>query len=825
MTNKYPFAKRVIVFVVLPLVALIASSGVHMRSGLPTKAMTLEDLSLSAPVSITRDKQGVPHILAASDLDAFFAIGFVQAQDRLWQLEVQRRMVDGQLSEVFGPDTVRDDLWFRTLGLRQSAESSWAALSEDSKASLVAYSQGVNAAIERQRSNLPSEFLILGISPKPWTKYDSLGWVKMFALNLGGNFRSELSRYVATKYLNPKQVATFFPDFDGSHSGASGAAAGKGDSRHIAELLLLLADRIESKSLIGGSNVGSNAWVVNGRLGESGGAIVANDPHLALQIPSLWYPVVAKGKKLDVSGMTLVGLPVVIFGKNGDIAWAGTNMMADTQDLYFESTNEKNPSEYEFMGKAMAFSVRTESIEVRSEFPAWMHKKIEPVKIQIRETIHGPVISDIFSGLDKPISLRWTALDADDTSYEAFYLLNYATNWTTFKDAMKKHVAPPLNVLYGDSLGNIGYIAAGRIPVRKSGDGTFPTLGWTGETEWASYVSPEDWITLYNPRKGYIVSANDKIASPYFISKEFANPSRARRIAKLLDEGIARDRPLKIKDMQRIQLDLLDSDAWELSKELVKLVPNSPSQRDALKIVKEWNGEMSKNSSAAAIYEVWMWYFRQRIFNRKLEGFWNRPGEGSFLMRLGESVAAAQLLPIVSGRDDTWCERAIGSMAVACEQELRASLDDALRKLERLERSGNSANWSLGKIQSAWYVHKPFSQISVLDKIFGRHVASGGSRNTINVAVSDFDLGAGFIQHAGAGFRQVIKLDPERSDFEYVISTGQSGNIVSGDYDSMLRSFGDGEYFRLIDYSETDPKTDASTAWLFLGARRIGAPK
>lgn len=809
--KKFPLITRFVIFLLVPLMLGAWLFYVQLRDGLPPQHEKLLTNGLSAPVSIVRDIHGVPHIDASTDADVFFAIGYVHAEDRLWQLELQRRMVHGELSAVFGKGSLADDIWFRTLDLYSSAKSAWPALSPEAKASLTAYTRGLNAGIAKQGS-LPIEFRVMGIAPQPWTEIDSLAWIKLFALNLSGNFRVEASRFIASQWLPEHELSTFFPDypaeapttieqFDVSRmrtaAGGSRVGGQPGVSKvNESEWIKLLAFQrdLERDLHLGGRAVGSNAWVVSGRHTETGEALLANDPHLGLQTPSLWYTLSAKGAKLNISGMSLVGVPFVIFGHNNRIGWGGTSMMADTQDIFFERTDPSDPSRYEANGHYTEFTTRTESIHVSAGFPEALHQQYQPVTVQIRSTRHGPVLSDVFKTFDQPVTLRWTGLDPGDTSYEAFYRLQYASDWTAFNDALRFLVTPALNMVYADRAGNIGYLGAGKIPIRKNGDGTLPSPGWHDDFSWVGYIPFEDWPRESNPESGYIVTANNKIVGndyPYFISRGWASPARATRIARLLKDKIGSKKGLKLEDMQVMQADTLDLEAADLVKELVKLTPKNEDQAQAIQYLKGWNGDMARNSQAAAIFNVWMRHFRMRLFDEKLRGYWNTPEQAEYLRGLGQGVSLAALHKILTEKRSVWCTKR------TCDDLLRASLESALDDISKLTGDHSLSKLSWGALQKTVYAHTPFSQLKPLDFVFGSRIANGGTENSINVAGSTFVEKEGYSQYHGPAFRHVIGLGRTGIDYRYMNSPGQSGNVVSTHYDDMVEKFRDVHYFNL----------------------------
>ncbi|GAB3356883.1 penicillin acylase family protein [Lysobacter tyrosinilyticus] len=751
---------------------------------------------MSAPATIRRDAQGVAHIRASTDADAFFAVGYAHAQDRLWQLELQRRIARGRLSEVFGDKTINTDAWLRTLGIYESTASAWQSLTPQAQQSLTAYTAGINAWIA-EGHELPIEFRILHISPARWTERDSLAWVKMFALDLGGNFSKEMRHYIARQSLSDTQLSAFFPTYPSD----APTTIEPGHPFNTAPLasLLELQDQLQRDYGLAMPRTGSNAWVVSGRHTRDGAALLANDPHLGLKIPSLWYAISIETPRLKTSGMGLVGLPLVVLGRNESIAWGGTNMMADTQDLFFERVDETG-QRYEINGRWERFQTREEVIQVRADFPQTLRKQYAPIKLQVRSTRHGPVISDRYGVFNQPVALRWTGLDSNDTSYESFFRLDYARNWTEFSEALQRHVAPAMNIVYADRQGNIGYIGAGRLPIRKQGQGTLPSPGWDDAYGWSGYVPPSEWPQTYNPPSGYIVTANNKVVGPsyqYFISDDWAPPARAQRIEQLLNRSIADGKRLTIEDIQRMQGDTIDLQAAAMMRFLRTRLPKGEHQSTAARYLKSWDGDMRADSQAAAIFHTWMRHFRQAIFSNRLRSNWGNEQATELMESLTDSVETDQLLAIAQKDDQRWCDDRNTTSVENCDALLASSLESALWELHKLKGDWSMESWGWGTMQATLYEHVPFSQSKALAKIFERRIGNGGSANSISVAASKYAGSEGYLQSFGAGFRQVFSLKPDGIRHIYMNSTGQSGNIFSPHYDDMVEPFRNVTYYPL----------------------------
>lgn len=799
--RRYPLGMRFGLFVVLPLLLVGGWWVADLRRSLPAEGTTRLVAGTRAPVALTRDAQGAVHIAAANDDDAYYAMGYAHAQDRLWQMEVQRRMASGRLSEIFGRQSVDADVWFRTLGLYESARTAWPHLSRQAQASLRAYTRGVNAVIARSETR-PVEFAVLRVEPQPWTELDSLAWTKVFALNLGGNFRREIDRHLAGRVLSPEQLKVFFPGYP---AGAPTTISPAIDPRAL-QAWADTQDRLQDDLRFAQRGTGSNAWAVSGRWTANGGALLANDPHLGLQMPSLWYAVGIDTPTLKVSGMSLVGLPVVVFGRNQHIAWGGTNMMADTQDLFVERA-DVGGKRYLDGTQWRAFEVRDEVIHVRADFPDRLRRPYAPIRLKVRQTRHGPVVSDRLRYFDAPVALRWTGLDSDDTSYESFYRLGYARDWDEFRQALQYHVAPAMNMLYADRAGNIGYVGVGRLPLRRQGEGTVPVAGWDGQHEWIGHVPPAEWPQVFNPPSGYLVSANHRVVGPeypYFISHEWAPPARARRIEQLLRQRIDAGRKLGVEDMKRIQGDTLDLEAAAMMEILRTRLPRTGRASQAANYLATWRGDMAAESQAAAIFHAWMRHFRRRVFDSRLQSGWKGADMDRLLENLGANVTLSDLGRLLQ-EDNPWCARGSAAAPDSCAALLAASLDDALRELHKLRGDWSMRSWHWDTIQQTHYAHTPLSRFKPLDRLFDRRIGNGGSSDSINVASSHFVEGKGYVQQFGPGFRQVIMLGPDGIGHEYMNSTGQSGNIVSPHYADMVEPFRNLEYVRLATPARTRP--------------------
>lgn len=813
--SQHPLLLRLVCFVILPAIAVLGLELAHLSASLPQESGRIQVSGVKADTTLARDSHGVVHISAKTDEDAFFALGYAHAQDRLWQLEVQRRTAQGRLSEIFGQQSIKDDIWFRTLGLYAGATESWQALSPEAQASLTAYARGINAYISNARV-LPIEFVLLDVRPQLWRVEDSLAWMKLFGLALSGNFSQKISRFLATQALSERQLSSLFDPYPQDGPITTGQVVPdvpksilrSVNSQRDGLLSMLRQQRlVEADLMLGGPFVGSNAWVVGPRHTKNGQTLLANDPHLGLQLPSVWYAAHLCGNKLDSEGMTLVGLPLVLLGSNQHIAWGATAMMADTQDLYFEQIDTDNPSSYRAGDHWAPFVTRIEKIEVRAAFPSFLRKPLKPITIVVRTTRHGPVISDMFKVFVQPVSLQWSGLSGQDTSYEGFFKLNYARNWAEFKTALSYQVEPAMNMFYSDRTGNIGYLGAGHIPRRRKGRGTYPVPGWDDSYGWDGFIPADAMPQSFNPEEGYIVNANNRVVGddyPYFISQDWAPASRALRIRQLLNQKIGRSHSaLTLEDMQEIQADTLSLPAAKMVPLLQRLRPADERQRQALNFLRHWNGDMRRDSQAAALFNVWMGFLRHALYDDKLIVRWGKTDEAAVLQDLIEGVSVDTLYRAVTAEPNLWCSDGTATRVETCDALLSKSLTEAIKRLSKLIGIDMS-QWRWGAVQIAEFTHQPFSRVKVLDTLFGRKLPAGGSPDTIDVAYSSYSPAVGYLQHWGAACRQIIAQQPQHTTHWVMNSTGQSGNFLSGHYDDMLTPFGNVHSFAI---------DQASPAW------------
>lgn len=784
----------VLLLVILPLIIAFSYLHYFLNQSLSAKLQQYNVQGIDNKVTVLNDQNGVAYIDAKTPEDAFYAMGFVHAQSRLWQLELQKRMVQGRLSELFGRQSLEQDVWLRTLGLYESAKQSWQYLSPEAKNSLTAYSDGINAAIVRLK-DLPLEFKLLGIEPSNWTVYDSLGWMKMFSLNLSNNYQFELLRLLAHNQLPKPQLKALFPAYPPD---APVTVADIKQPNIITELLAM-SKRVEEKLSIGAPMTGSNAWVVSGNHSVSNFPVLANDPHMSLQQPSLWFTVNIMAGELSVTGMSLVGLPLVIFGKNKDISWGGTNLMADVQDIYIEKVDPHNRGQYWYNNQWQPFQIRKVVIDVRADFPSFMRTSYKPVEVDVRATVHGPVISDNLGYTEHVLSLGWTALNNKDRSYDALYQLNFANNWTSFLKSFEHYVSPTLNMLYADKEGNIGYTAIGKIPIRNKGNGYVPVPGWENEYYWRDNIPLAEMPQSFNPESGIIVSANNKVVSktyPYFISDDWAPPARAQRIEQQLRKIIASNNTITVEEHKKLQLDTVDLSAKRLAKQMASIEGTTSMQKDMVEQLRNWDGNMSSDSIAATVFHVWFSSLSELLFNDSLSANWSDRKQTSQLRRYTSFAPTDVVYNALVKHPQLWCSNFARVDSPKCHEELYKSLEIAAQKMQK-HYGSDTKDWSWGEVGKVLYSHIPFSGTKVLDKFFERTTPLHGSRDSISVNAPNMEQDGTFTSTFGASFRQIISWQKNEAHLLFSNSTGQSGNVIDSHYDDMVNSFYQGEFFQL----------------------------
>lgn len=752
-----------------------------------------------AAIKIVRDKEGIAHIFAQSQPDAYFALGFVHAQDRLWQLELNRRIAAGKMAEILGPNAVDTDRFLRTLGVRRNAEAILKNLDPETNAVLEAYASGINAFLANRSGPLPPEFLITGTAqPAPWQPVDSVGWQTMMAWDLGANWSQELLRMRLSQRLSLDQINEFLPPYPGD------SVVSTQDYTKLYRSLTGTTEQLQAVARIAPASfvegMGSNNWVVSGALTTSGKPLLANDPHLGLSAPALWYFAHLSAPGLNTIGATLPGIPGVVLGRNDRIAWGFTNTAPDVQDLYIERINPANPKQYQTPDGWADFKIRTEIIKVKGK---------PDIMLEVRESRHGPIITGALPIADKApidakrhaISFAWTALRPDDLTVQAGLRISSAGNWQEFIERVKDFASPQQNMVYADIDGNIGFVAPGRVPVRKPANdlkGLAPAPGWDARYDWDGFIPFGELPMQYNPASQRIITANQKIIAgdyPHFLTSEWSLPYRANRIASLIDTRSKHD----LASFAAIQKDHLSLAAQELLPLVRKTAPSSERSATALRMLENWTGAMDAERAEPLIFNAWMRDASRRIFEDALgidlmADYWEQRNVHASMVNVLKDLNG-------QGR---WCKsgRAAAVPDQTCAKILSMSLESALDDLTKNYGPTMTA-WRWGAAHVARSEHRPFGRVALLDRLFDIRVESPGDTYTVNVGRYNLrDEKEPFASRHAASLRALYDLsDLEKSRF--IHSTGQSGNVFS----PLYRNFS--ERWAGVDYLPMQMRREA----------------
>jgi penicillin amidase len=760
----------------LLLLAAATGAGAYLwaRASLPQTTGTIAVPRLGAAVEIARDGDGVVTIRAQSEADAFYALGFAHAQDRLFQMEMMRRLGAGRLSEVVGPDTLDVDKFMRILGLYRLAKAEAPTLPNDMRVALDAYAAGVNAFLDAG-GVLPPEFLLAGHRPEPWRPADSLVWGKLMALQLSDNWPQELLRYRLSGTLSPAQLNELWPAPATEDLGVPQAE--KPDDR--AESSSDLPEPLRGRGA-------SNSFVVAGRLSASGKPLLANDPHLRLQNPIQWYLARLETPTLRLVGATAPGVPMLIIGHNGHVAWTFTTTHSDTQDLFVEKLLPGDPTHYLAPAGPTAFETRAEVIKVDGE---------ADVAFTVRQSRHGPILSDAPS-LDwtddtQVLALAWPELAEDDGTAAALYRLNRARDADAVLAALAGFGSPMQNVVYADTGGRIGFVSAGRMPVRKklSGAGQMPAPGWSGAYDWLDFLRFGSLPQITDPEEGWIATANNEIRpTDYteFLGARWEEPYRYRRIADAIGETPTHT----TETLAAIQLDTLSLAARDLLPVMLERLDRSAVAGDpeaaALALLDSWDFRVTRDQPAPLIFTAWLMELNRAVLADELGDLFS----GYAGSELGKAVA------LIGDPTSAWCDDIATPEAETCPQQATAAFRKAVGKLADAY-GGDPRAWRWGDAHKARFSHPLFDRIPVLRDLLHEPIATDGDNFTVNRATPRIDFESVVYPDVhGAGLRAVFDLaDLDRSLF--IIAGGQSGHPLSAHYGDQIERWRDGRYIEL----------------------------
>jgi penicillin G amidase len=720
---------------------------------------------LSSAARVWRDAHGVPHVFANSMDDAARALGYLHASERMFQMDIMRRVGQGRMAEIRGADLLPVDKFIRTVGFYREAETSLSALSPWAQKRFEAYAEGVNAFLATHA--LPPEFFLAGDRPEPWKPADSLVIGKIEAYQLSQNFKLKLLRARLTAKLGGERANWLFP---GARPGGPITTLPSISDTHAND------DSIDDElgTLTGIGKGASNEWVVAGSRTSTGRPILANDPHLELSAPILWYLARVATPEGSVKGATLPGAPVFVLGQNDSIAWGLTTADSNVQDLFIETLDPTDPSKYLTSDGPKPFEAREETIHVRGG---------ADVQLTVRATRHGPVLSDVnadlanFAGPDKAVALAFTGLGDHDTTGEAFMRVNSARNWDEFLDAFHLYQTPTQNLVFADIRGDIGFLNPGLVPLRKSGNGTTPVDGASGAFDWTGTIPFDQWPQLHNPETGFAFNANNANFpddhKPSF-GQDWEENFRARRIQQFFD---AIDKH-SMETSAAMQADHLSLDVKDLQPFIATIAPSDERARTAQAMLLGWNAVMDKDRAEPLIYTAFLRSLHKILLD-------DRTG-----LPMGEKGPFAVTTLVSLMRDHpSWCD-VLAAPDPDCRRALGRALDDALALL--VKRDGaDMSQWRWGAEHKAVLQHQVYSHVPIFDRLSDLSVASSGGFYTL-------DRGGGseivpdlpFARTHGGGFRGLYDLaDPDKSRF--MIATGESGHIFSRHYGDLTPLWND----------------------------------
>jgi penicillin amidase len=740
-----------LISIILGLSILLGVLGFFtVRRSFPITNGEIHLSGLNGPVDIYRDGYGIPHIYASTLHDVFFAQGYVHAQDRFWQMDFWRHIGSGRLSEMFGQSQLDTDKFLRAMGWARVAQQELDSLDPTSVSILNDYAEGVNAYLaDHKGSALSLEYAVLKLlnasyQPEPWTPLHSLTWAKAMAWDLRGNMEEEIARANLLKNLTPQQVDELYPPYPADNpvilpdfklsSQGNQANAGletsissfySNDQQGIQAALDGLHQRFTSlDALLGpaGAGIGSNNWVISGKLTATGKPLLANDPHLGIQMPSIWYEIglhcAPKNTdcNLDVTGFSFASAPGVTIGHNDRIAWGFTNVGPDVIDLYIEKINPDNPDQYEVNGQWVDMTLVNETIQVSGG---------QPVPITVRYTRHGPLIWDNPKqmqevqdkwGLELPekfaIALRWTALEPSHT-FPAIWKFDIASNWDEFRAGAAEFDVPAQNLVYADVDGNIGYQTPGKIPVRSSGDGRLPVPGWTDQYEWTGYIPFEELPYAFNPPQGFIATANNAVVGaeyPYLITNDWSYGYRARRIVEMIQNAPS---PIDIAYFQQMQGDDKDLNAERLMPILLQIPLTGTRLEKARSILQGWDYQDRMDSAPAALFNAFWRHLLSLTFNDDIlnQDYWPTGGDRWFEVVRG----------LVKDPGSPWWDIQSTPQVETMNGIFSQALSAAVDEMEKLQGKDPS-RWRWGDLHTATFRNATLGEsgIAPIEALFNR---------------------------------------------------------------------------------------------------------
>ncbi|MDA2919325.1 penicillin acylase family protein [Desulfobacterota bacterium AH_259_B03_O07] len=756
------------------LILLIFAYAVIKR-GSPTLAGVLSVSDLKSPVKVIRDIYGIPHIFAENSHDLFFTQGFVTAQDRLWQMDFTRRVAQGRLSEIFGDRTVDIDYFLRALEITEVAEKLYYSLDVQTKNELISYANGVNNYISSGKR--PIESIILRYDMEKWRPTDSISIHLLSALELSLNMEEEIFILNALKILDENRANELFSEYE-ELVRTSLPKDTKGLDQKFELTKGYEAARDELGFFIGKG--ASNSWVIDGTKSYSGKPILANDPHLRIQIPSVWHEVHLLAPGINVIGATFPGTPFILIGHNERVAWGFTDAMADRMDLFIEKIDSEIPYKYWYMDELKDLKTKKVKIRVKNG------RGYKELTKDIQYTRHGPIISSLRSGIDEVLSMAWSARVVQDQTLKGLSVLNKSKSVKDIIEGTKYGKIYTQNIVFADVDGNIGYQLMGGIPIRSKGSGKSPVPGWNNEFDWIGFIPHDELPSVINPPSHFIATANNKLIGddyPFLISNSWASPYRFERIVSILDEK----EKFSIEDFKEIQADVYSERAKTFVSEILGIEKKDSELQWVFQDLAGWNYEVSKESRPALLYEVVWFNLIRNIFEDEFKEIF--PDFLSNIEFYDNSIAS-----IIKNPESVWWDNVNTSETEARDETLMQSIKDAMKEIEK-HLGENKENWNWGAVHKYAFQH-PLGRVKLLSYLFNpKPIPAPGDSETINS--SYFRIKMPYDVTRIPSYRFIVDL----ADIDNAISinsTGQSGDPFSERYSDQIENWAKVNYHPML---------------------------
>jgi len=771
-------------------ILIVGSTGMALfyytvNKSLPDYEGTKELTNLNSRIEIYRDSNAVPYIFAETSRDAAFALGYVHAQERMFQMDMLRRAAEGRLSEIFGGVTLPYDRMFLSIGILRTVQRDVSKLPPQIYDQLKAYSDGVNSYIQEKKGSLPIEFDVMAYEPYLWKPEHSMMIAKLMAWQLNLSWWTDITFTMLVQKLGEEKARGIIPDYP--ENAPLIIPYGLSSYPFVSDDIVKTDLSFREFMGFSGTHIGSNNWAVSPVKSVSGKPIIANDPHLSLETPGKWYFAAIKTNDLQAEGFTLPGTPGIVIGKNQSISWTMTNIMTDDCDFYIEHLDSAKKK----------YLVNGEWRDLKSYRYNISVKDSESVELNVKETHRGPIIDQIhpynrlypIDDTLADISMRWMGNESTE-EIEAAYLINRAQNWEEFKKGVSHFSAPGQNFVYADKDGNIGYVCGTKLPVRSSNSTSFVFDGSTDAYDWRGFVPFESMPQLFNPANNFIATANNKVVSgfQYHISNLWEPPSRIQRITSLLSSKAK----ISTNDFKSIQMDQVSPFAEQLTgyitSAFVEHESKSKNVSRAVELLSRWDFSMDQYSQVPAIFCVFFQYMMRNTFLDEM-------GENLFNRYIFLANIPYRSLPDLMETDSSsWFDDVRSKRREHRNEIIRKSVYEAVKFIES-QLGTDISQWQWGKLHKITFKHMFSGRLPALDKLIniGPYEVGGDGTTVFN---TEYSFNKPYANYLGPSMRYIYDFGkPE--EINLILSTGQSGNIFSEHYSDMTEKWLTGKYIKI----------------------------